>query len=522
MNKQNQYILTLDVGTGSGRSILFDLNGNQVSVAQREWLPKTDPRYPGSQDFDTREAWTLLTATIHEAISKANIPASAVIAVTTSSMREGMVLYNKKKEVIWACPNVDARATEEVVEMVRQDLAKPIYKIGGDWLSIISPPRFWWIRKHQPEIYDQIAYVNMLSDWVLFELSGNLVTDPSIGSSSGLFDLVNRSWSDEIAQIANLPKGIYTEVHESGSIVGQVTKKAAEATGLPEGIPVITGGADTQLALVGVGAVNPGTYTLCGGTFWQATLVTEKPLYDPQFRLRLGCHAVPGQWISEGIGFYLGFTMRWFRDGFCQEEKRLADQQRTDAYVLMEKLAAEMPAGSNGVQAIFSYVMDVKYWRHATPSFVGFNIVSPEKTGKAACIRAIEENAAYVSRSHFETLAELSGKAPEEIIFVGGSSKGFLWPQIIADVLGVPVNIPLVKEATALGSAICVLTALGECKDWPEAVKRVVHWDRVVEPSKETHVHYNDYYHRWFEVYKRMLPIADEGVLPSLWRAPGV
>jgi autoinducer 2 (AI-2) kinase len=522
MNRQNQYILTLDVGTGSGRSILFDLNGNQVSVAQREWLPKTDPRYPGSQDFDTREAWMLLTDTIHEAMTKANIPASAVIAVTASSMREGMVLYNKKKEVIWACPNVDGRATQEVVEMVKQDLAKPIYRIGGDWLSIISPPRFWWIRKYQPEIYEQIAYVNMLSDWVLFELSGNLVTDPSIGSSSGLFDLNKRIWSDEIARIADLPRGIYTDVHESGSIVGQVTKKAAEATGLQEGIPVITSGADTQLALVGVGAVNPGTYTLCGGTFWQATLVTEKPLYDPQFRLRLGCHAVPGQWMTEGIGFYLGFTMRWFRDGFCQEEKRLAEQQKTDAYVLMEKLAAEMPAGSNGVQAIFSYVMDVKRWRHATPSFVGFNVIAPEKTGKAACIRAIEENAAYVSRSHFETLAELSGKAPEEIIFTGGSSKGFLWPQIIADVLGVPVNIPLVKEATALGSAICVLTALGECKDWPEAVKRVVHWDRVVEPNKENHTNYDDYYRRWFEVYKLMLPIADEGILPSLWRAAGV
>jgi autoinducer 2 (AI-2) kinase len=522
MNMKNQYILTLDVGSGSGRSILFDLDGKQVAVAQREWLPKSDPRYPGSQDFDTREAWQLLVETIREALAKANISASNVVAVTASSMREGMVLYNKDKKVIWACTNVDGRATEEVIEMVKQDLAKPIYKIGGDWLSIISPPRFWWIRKYQPEIYKQIAHVNMLSDWVLFELSGNLVTDPSIGSSSGLFDLTKRTWSDEIAQIANLPKGIYTEVHESGSVVGKITKEAAAATGLPVGIPVITSGADTQLAMVGVGAVNPGMYTLCGGTFWQATLVTDKPLYDPQFRLRLGCHAVPGQWLTEGIGFYLGFTMRWFRDGFCQEEIRQAKQQGIDTYVLMEKLAAEMPAGSNGVQAIFSYVMDVKRWRHATPSFVGFNVVSPEKTGKAACIRAIEENAAYVSRSHFETLTELSGKAPQEITFAGGSSKGFLWPQIIADVMGVPVKIPQIKEATALGSAICVLTALGECKNWPEAVDKVVQWDRVIEPNVDTHKSYDEAYTRWFEVYKHMLPISDEGILPSLWRAAGV
>ncbi len=522
MGVEKKYILTIDVGSGSGRCLLFDLEGNQISSAQREWLPKTNPKYPGSQDFDTREAWGLIVETIHEAMGKAKIPPTAVAAVTSTSMREGMVLYNKDKQVIWACPNVDGRATAEVVEMVRQDLAKPIYKIGGDWLSIISPPRLWWIRTHQPEIYEQIAHMNMLSDWVLFELSGSLVTDPSIGSSSGIFDLEKRKGSDEIVRIADLPRGIYATVAESGSVIGTVTKKAAEETGLKEGTPVITSGADTQLALVGVGAVQSNKYTLCGGTFWQATLVSDRPLYDPEYRLRLGCHAVPGKWMTEGIGFYLGFTMRWFRDGFCQEEKRLAQEQGVDAYTLMERLAAEMPAGSNGVQAIFSYVMDVKRWRHATPSLVGFDVVSPEKTGKAACIRAIEENAAYVSRSHFETLAALSGKNPDEIIFAGGSSKGFLWPQIIADVMGVPVHIPLVKEATSLGSAICVLIGIGEYKTWGEAAERVVRWDRTVEPSKENHAAYDETYKRWFEVYRYMLPISDDRVLPSLWRAPGV
>ena len=485
MEKPKRYILTIDVGTGSGRSILFDMDGNQVAVSQREWLPKADPKYPGALDFDTRENWGLIVETIRKSMKRGNVPASAIAAVTATSMREGMVLYNKKDEVIWACPNVDGRATEEVVEMVKKNLGPAIYKIGGDWLSIISPGRFWWIRKHKPEIYDQIAHMHMLSDWALFELSGRYVTDPSIGSSSGIFDLTKRDWSDEICQIADLPRGVYADVCKSGTIIGKVTKKAAETTGLLEGTPVITSGGDTQLALVGVGAVKPGMYTLCGGTFWQATLVTDKPLYDPQFRLRLGCHAVPGQWMTEGIGFYLGFTMRWFRDGFCQEEKRQAEQQGKDAYELMEKLASGMPAGSNGVQAIFSFVMDVKKWRHATPSFVGFDIVAPDKTGKAACIRAIEENAAYVSRSHFETLAELSGSPPSEITFAGGSSKGFLWPQIMADVLGVPVKIPKVKEATSLGSAITVLTTLGETKDWSEAVERVVHWDRTVETESK-------------------------------------
>lgn len=521
MTTNERYIATIDVGSGSGRCIIFDTNGKQVSVAQREWLPKSDPRYPGSQDFDTKGAWVSLCATTHEAIAKAGIPASAVAVVTATAMREGMVLYNKAKEVIWACPNVDGRASAEAAEMIKKDLARPIYQIGGDWLSIISPPRLWWIKAHQPQIYEQIAHMNMISDWVLFELSGELVTDPSIGSSSGMFDLSKRTWSDEIIKIADLPQSIYADVFESGSVIGKVTKKAAEETGFMEGTLVVTGGADTQMALIGVGAVKPQMYTVCAGTFWQTTLVADEPLFDKKFRPRSLCHAVPGQWMTEGIGFYHGFTMRWFRDGFCQEEKRLAEEQKTDAYVLMEKLAAQIPAGSNGVQGIFANVMDAKRWVHAVPSFVGFDLLSPEKTGKAACIRAIEENAAYVTRGHMEILEEVSKNKAKEVIFAGGSSKGFLWPQIVSDVLGVPIRIPDVKEATSLGSAVCGMIALGVVKNWSEGVEKVVHWDKSVEPDAATHAVYNEKYQKWREVYEHMLPMAEKRVLPPLFWAPG-
>ncbi len=521
MTTNERYVATIDVGSGSGRCIIFDLNGRQISVSQREWLPKADPRYPGSQNFDTKEAWTALCLTTHEAMTKAGVKASDIAAITATAMREGMVLYDKNKEVIWACPNVDGRATTEAAEMIKKDLARPIYNIGGDWLSIISPPRLWWIKAHQPEIYEKIAHMNMLSDWVLFELSDVLVTDPSIGSSSGMFDLSKRAWSDEIINMADLPKGIYADVFESGSVIGKVTKQAATETGFLEGTPVVTGGADTQMALVGVGAVKPMMYTVCAGTFWQTTVVAEKPLFDREFRPRSLCHAVPGQWMTEGIGFYHGFTMRWFRDGFCQEEKRKAENLRSDTYSLMEELAAEVPAGSNGVQGIFANVMDAKRWVHTVPSFVGFDLLAPEKTGKAACIRAIEENAAYVTRGHMDVLKELTMESPQEVIFAGGSSKGFLWPQIVADVLGVSIKVPEVKEATSLGSAVCAMIALGEVNNWTEAVDRVVHWDKRFEPNMSNHTIYNEKYQLWREVYNQMLPLGERRLLPPLFWAPG-
>lgn len=515
-------IISIDIGTGSGRCAIFDLDGRQLSISQKEWLPKVNPKYPGAVDFDTVEVWKLLIKAIKEAIKCADITAKDVAAITSSAMREGMVLYNKDKEVIWACTNIDSRAAKEVEEMVREGLAEPIYNESGDWLSIKSPPRFWWIRKHMSAMYNQIAHMNMLSDWVLFKLSGEIVTDPSIGSSSGMFDLRNRTWSKKVIKLANLLEGIYAPVFECGTIIGKVSEKAARETGLVKGTPVVAGGADAHLALVGAGAVKPKMFTVCGGTFWQTTVVDNQPHFFSDYRLRSTCHVVPGQWMVEGTGFYQGFVMRWFRDGFCQEEKKLAKKCKKDPYLIMEELAQMIPAGSNGVMGLFSNLENVRKWIHGPASFMGFDILAPEKTGKAACIRAIEENAAYTTRGHLEIISKEIGFTPKKIRMVGGSSKGFLWPQIVSNVLGIPLEIPVVKESTSLGAVICGLIGIGECTNWEEAVNRVVKIERFIEPNLEDKKTYDDAFFRWQQIYEKVLEIADEGLLPSMWRAPGV
>ncbi|KKK51250.1 hypothetical protein LCGC14_3116830, partial [marine sediment metagenome] len=313
----SKYILTLDVGSGSVRAILFNIEGDQIATCQREWLPVTIPEYPGSQDFDTGATRGLLVKCIREVIVKSGVKPDEISGVTATSLREGIVLYDKKQKVIWACTNTDARATREVEEMVAEGLGEPVYRTGGDWLNIISPARFRWIKGHMPDVYERIDRVNMISDWVLYMLSGSLVTEPSCGSSSGIFDLKERTWSKELIELIGLPEDIYAPVYEPGSIIGEVSENIARETGLKAGTPVITGGGDTQMGLTGSGSVRPGLFTIVGGTFWQTALVTDYPLIDPEFRLRTLCHAVPGQWMIEGIGFFHGFTMRWFRDGFC-------------------------------------------------------------------------------------------------------------------------------------------------------------------------------------------------------------
>jgi autoinducer 2 (AI-2) kinase len=187
----------------------------------------------------------------------------------------------------------------------------------------------------------------------------------------------------------------------------------------------------------------------------------------------------------------------------------------------MEKKAEKIPPGSNGVHAIFSDVMNARKWKHALPSFVGFDIMKAEGTGKASCIRSIEENAAYTSRGHLEILKNISGYSPDTITFCGGSSKGILWPQITADVLRVRIRIPEIVESTSLGSAMCSGVALGWFSDVKEASQKLVKWKREILPIRENVKAYNEHYTHWRKVYPYLLSIADDGLLPSMWQAPG-
>ena len=514
-------LLALDAGTGSCRAVLFGLDGRQAGIAQREWSHAELPGVPGSQVFDTESNWRLIVECVREVVRQTSTDVSAIRAVSTTSMREGMVLYDAAGRELWACPNVDSRAGVEATELVESGRAETIYRHGGDWVAITAPARLLWIRRHEPETFAKAAHLNMLADWITYRLSGEFVTDPSIGSSSGMFELARGDWSDEIIEMCGMRREVFPGVLSPGVPAGAVTRAAAEMTGLRAGTPVVVGGADTQLGLVGIGVVEPGSFTVIGGTFWQQTIGLSEAKIDPKARLRTLCHALPGQWMMEGIGFYCGLTMRWFRDAFCDLEKREAKNGGVDPYTLMERAATQVPPGSDGVIAIMSNLMVASRWIHASPSFLQFNVGDPARSGKRQCIRAIEEAAAYVSLGHMRVIEEVTGETIDEAVFTGGASKGTLWPRILADVLGIPVRIPRVKESTALGAAMLAGIGAGVYPDIRTAAAEVVAFDRTVEPDSETHSRYLELYDSWLRIYAAELGLVEDGLLRPLWRAAG-
>ena len=518
-----QYLLAMDAGTGSVRAVIFSTDGTQIVVAQREWTHREDPRWPGSMDFDWTHNWELASGCVREVLAKTGVAPESIAAVSTTCMREGILLYDADGNEIWACANVDARSDDEVGQLIAMDpeLERELYLESGQTYALGALPRLLWVKNKMPEVYEKTARIGMFNDWLIYKLTGELAVEPSNGSTTGIMDLRKRDWDPTIAERVGLRTDIFGPVRECGEIAGRVSAAGAEQTGLAEGTPVVVGGGDCQLGMIGVDAVLPGQAGVFGGSFWQYEFNTDSGATDPGCRVRVNCAAAPGTWQYEALAFKPGLVMRWFRDGFCQAEKAEAEARGIDTYDVMNEHAEKVPAGSHGMVCCFSDTMNYIHWTHAAPTFTNFEL-DPERFDKYTFYRAILENTALLVRSHIELVRDATGNEPEELVFAGGAAKSPLWAQIVADVTGKRVKVPEVKEATALGAAVLASYGVGIYPSIAEGAHQVVRWDRTFEPRAENAAVYEELYQLWRKVYAKQFELSEAGVTKSMWRAPGL
>nr|WP_295972109.1 autoinducer-2 kinase [uncultured Bacillus sp.] len=518
-----KYLMAIDAGTGSARVILFNILGEEICLASAEWTHREDRRYPGSMDFDIDYNINLITRLIKETLAKSRVNPANISAIATTSMREAIVLYDKDGKELWACANVDSRSNHEVKNLhsINPFIESDLYKISGQTFSLGAIPRILWVKNHLPAIYKNVKYVTMLNDWIAYRLSGILSVEPSNGCTTGLFDIKKRSWDIEIAKNVNLKDDIFPIIHESATVIGRVTSEMSALTGLSTATLIVAGGGDAQLGCIGAGVIKEGDAAIFGGSFWQYEYTTNQVQMDEECRVRINCHAVPNAWQYETIAFFPGLMMKWFRDSFCELEALIQKRTGESIYSQMDKRALSVPAGSYGLQCTFSDKMNYLLWKHAAPSFINFK-PDAEKFNKASFYRAIMENAALVTKGNIELVNTITKTSPNSIVFAGGASKSELWCQIVSDVLNMPVKVPVIRESTALGAAICAGVGAGIYRNFNEAIAKVVQFEKNYTPNQEHQQVYEDLYYKWKEIYKKQLDLADNGYTDHMWIAPGL
>jgi autoinducer 2 (AI-2) kinase len=425
-------------------------------------------------------------------VSKAGIHDREIVSVSATSQRQGVVFLDNDGRELYAGPNIDLRALTEGISLDSK-FRKEIYAITGHLPSFLfAPAKLKWFEANRPETYSKIATVLTISDWIIYRLCGERLSEVCGASELGLIDVQSRHWSGRLREFLALPDGIYPELVPAGRQVGKITPQAAAETGLAAGIPVVQGAPDTHCALIAMGVRGKGKVGIVLGWSGPVQMIIDKPVLDPEARIWTGCHPLPNHWILESSAGEAGNAYHWLEGILFGEENS------PEAYHLMDCLASGVPPGSEEVQAFVGpAIMDMSHLTMKVGGFLFPVPLSVTNVRRGHLIRALLENLCFAVKANCLQLEAISGLKIEEVSIGGSLARSRCLVQILPNMLGIPVSVPEVTEVSALGAALCAAVGSGAYSSLEEGMKAMMPQFRVSEPDSLATLEYAGYYQRW-------------------------
>jgi len=468
-----KFILSLDQGTTSSRAILFNHNGEIVETAQQEFeqfFPK-----PGWVEHDANEIWTSILACIAEVLRKADVNPNQVAGIGITNQRETTVVWDKTTNkpiyhaIVW-----QSRQTEGICkELAEQGYGDLIREKTGLLIDpYFSGTKVKWILDNVEGAREKAEAGNLLfgtiDSWLVYKLSGGKthITDYSNASRTLMFNIYDLQWDDELLEILTVPKSMLPEVRQSSEVYA--TTVGYHFFG--EEIPIAGIAGDQQAALFGQACFEEGMAKNTYGTGCFMLLNTgEQPVQSEHGLLTTLAWGVDGkvEYALEGSIFVAGSAIQWLRDGL----KLIQTSQESEDF-------AKRVESTDGVYMVPAFVgLGTPYWDSDARGAV-FGLT--RGTTKDHFIRATLESLAYQTKDVLDAMIADSDIDLKTLRVDGGVVKNDFLMQFQSDILGVPVERPVVQETTALGSAYLAGLAVGYWKDKEEIAKQWLN-DRTFE-----------------------------------------
>jgi xylulokinase len=448
-------LVGIDVGTTGVKAVRISETGEVLARAEEEY-PLLIPQ-PGWAEQDPEDWW--------RATERALAWRDEPLGLT--GQMHGLVLLDAEGQVLrpailWN----DQRTAAECAEIEQLvGLDRLIELTGNRALPGFTAPKLLWVRKHEPHVWGRVAHVLLPKDYVRFRLTGEHAIDAAEASGTLLFDVAGRRWSDEVCDALEIPLDWLPQVAESTELGGA---------------------GDQQAGALGVGVVAPGPLSVVLGTSGVVFSALDGYRADPEARLHVFCHAVPGTWEAMGVMLSAAGSLRWLRDVVGGTYDELVAE------------AELWPAGTEGLT--FLPYLQGERTPHADPDaravFAGLSL----RHDRGALVRSVLEGVAYGLRDSLELLREL-GVEPTVGRVSGGGARSELWLRIVASVLGIPLERTAVEEGAAYGAALLGGVAAGVFGDAREAVAACVRVRDVVEPVPEWQPLYAEGYERFRSLY---------------------
>jgi len=472
-------LVGLDVGTTGVKALAISPAGDILARAEESYELST-PR-PGWAEQDPEDWWRAAERALARLGGR---PA----AVGLSGQMHGLVVLDDRDRVLrpailWN----DQRTGAECAEIEeRVGLARLIRLTGNRALTGFTAPKLLWLRRHEPDTYARIAHVLLPKDYVRLRLTGEHAIDVADASGTLLFDVAARRWSREMLGALELDPAWLPRTLESPEISGATAG----------GIPVAAGAGDQAAAALGVGVDRPGPVSVVLGTSGVVFAALPAFAADPEARVHVFCHAVPGAWHAMGVMLSAAGSLRWLRDTLASDR----------GYDELIAAAEEWPPGAEGLT--FLPYLTGERTPHADPraraAFAGLTV----RHDLGAFVRAVLEGVAYGLRDSLELLREL-GVDPQAGHVSGGGARSEHWLRIVASVLGLPIRRTATDEGSAYGAALLGGVAAGVFRDVHEAVATCVRLVDAAEPDPEWSAAYEHGYRRFGLLYPALRPLED-------------
>lgn len=486
-----KYLLGMDFGGGASKATLIDTNGNIIAENTVEY-PTLYPEN-GACEQSPDDWINALCENCKALLKKSKINADRISAVAIDSATHTSVICDEnfvpiRNAIHWTDSRSRKQADKLRAEKGEEIFKKTFHKPDTIW----TLPQLLWLKENEPDNFAKAKYIFFEKDYIRYFLTGVYCTDFIEAQGSMLFDCNKMCWDKSLCELAGIKAEMLPPTVKPTDIIGNVTKTAADATGLKEGTPVICGTTDTVMEVFASGAVKKGDVTVKLATAGRICVITDKPY--PDRHLVNYSHIVKGLWYPGTATKSCAASYRWYRDNFGGEYKEL------------DNAAANIPIGAEGL--IFHPYLNGELTPYADPALCGsFTGVRATHT-KAHFTRAVLEGVAFSMLDSKLYLDSLNIPYNTTVTAIGGGTKGKLWRQILSDVLGLTM-ITTKSSDSSLGSAMLAGVATGVFSSAEEAAQKCVKREDITTPNKENTEKYRKVFEEYKKIHDALAPIYD-------------
>ncbi|GAA1393982.1 FGGY-family carbohydrate kinase [Luteococcus peritonei] len=500
-----EYLLGIDMGTGSARAGIFDATGKQYGFGSGEWA--TTHPHSGWAEQDPEAWWAAIVAAVQDAVKLSGVDPQAIKAVSMDATSSTVVfLDDQDRTVRPALLWMDVRAVEEADQIRATGDAALKYCGEGPVSAEWGLPKAMWVKKHEPEVFERVAIICDETDWLVNKLSGEWTMSVAHAAGKYFYDGDAGGWPTSLYRAVDamdILERYPSHVAQVCEVVGQILPQVAEELGLSPSTLVVEGGIDAYVGAVGLGVAEPGKLALITGSSHVITGQLASPLYSRGLWGSFTDATVPGYYTIDGGQTSTGSIIDWFRRNLAAQSQAKAVQTGRNVLDILTEEAAKIPIGSDGLVMLdhFQGNRAPYFDGRSRGIFWGMTLAHTE----AHLFRAAMEGICFGTENIVQIMREQ--QVPLDAMVVsGGATRNRLWLQMHADVHNLPLMLPAVTEGPVLGSAMMAAVGAGLHHDLPTASREMTRTAEVIEPDAEAH----EQYRFNFEAYRDTYPAMQE------------